>query len=398
MSSWFLLTTIQTAFRNLLNSPLRTVLALTGITIGCAAIVSMLQIGLIAEKQILEQLQRAGAQLAVVEPRRDGDDITMPPADVDLEAALRAFPGVQDAAFWQTYGASIVIQGKEDYGSIIEATDALARVTGLTLSRGSFDSLEQHAAPIALGPASLSTYEGDVIPLGDGSIVRIGFDGYRIVGNFETQDYNPMIGIDFERALIVPKDSLKRLSKEQGSLEWRALLQLDPEAGRQDFSAETLVRTLRDDYALRVDVVQAETLIRAQQEQRRSLTFVLVAMGSISLFVGTVGIANVMLASVAERRQEIGLRMAIGASPSAIMLLFLVEAIVLCAIGGLFGVVLGIIASNIYADVSAAEFVISYGVSALGLTVSALGGLIAGFYPARKSSKLDPVLALQTSA
>ena len=118
------------------------------------------------------------------------------------------------------------------------------------------------------------------------------------------------------------------------------------------------------------------------------------SLGGISLFVGSIGIANVMLASVAERRSEIGLRMALGASPQAIMLLFLLEAIVLCLIGGLLGVVLGLTVSMIYANIASTEMIISLEFISLALAVSIAGGLISGFFPARGSARMDPVEAL----
>ena len=393
MNHGFLKTIVGTAFGNLRISPLRTALALAGITIGAGAIVSMLQIGLIAERQVLAQLAGAGIDLMVIEPGYDGERITPPPEGIDLEAAFADRAEIDDAAFVRSYSMSIVIDGKETFAELIEAGKTFAHLAKLELAEGTFESLNEEAATVAIGPSAIQTFEGDVLPLEMGGTIRIGFDGYRVVGTFRDHSYNGIIGLDTTQSLIMPSGSLERVTKTIDN--WRLILKLRPEVEKGQFRQQ-LLDEFQNDYGRHVDIIYAEDLIRAEKGQRRSLTFLLAAMGGVSLLVGTVGVTNVMLASVAERRKEIGLRMAMGAAPSDILLLFLTEATVLCLLGGMIGTLLGILASNIYANVASGEVVISSVAILFGLAASTIGGIAAGLYPAYRSAKLDPVKALQS--
>ncbi len=384
--------TIGTAFSNLRISPLRTALALAGITIGAAAIVSMLQIGLIAERQVLAQFAGIGIDIMVVEPSYDGDRASPPPGDVNLEAVFSKRPEVEDAAFIRTLSESIVIDGQETFTELIEAGSAFARLSQLQLTEGTFERLDDKTAPIAFARGAIMNFEGSPLVLNMGDIVRVGFDGYRIVGNLRDHAYNSIIGIDTAQALIVPIGSLERITKRVDN--WRLILKVHPDVIKASFR-EQLIDDFRRDYGLHVSALYAGDLIRAQKAQKRSLTFLLAAMGGVSLLVGTVGVTNVMLASVAERRKEIGLRMALGAGPSDILLLFLTEATVLCLMGGLIGTLLGIAASNAYANIVSGDVIISSVAVLSGLAASTTGGIAAGLYPAHRSSRLDPVEALQ---
>ena len=126
-----------------------------------------------------------------------------------------------------------------------------------------------------------------------------------------------------------------------------------------------------------------------------TLQILLASVATVSLVVGGIGIMNIMLVSVSERTREIGLRMAVGAPGSAILLQFLVEAAVLSLVGGLIGSVLGIGASAIAARVGHFAFAVSIPTVALALAFSAAIGIAFGFYPARKASHLDPIVALR---
>jgi len=193
-------------------------------------------------------------------------------------------------------------------------------------------------------------------------------------------------------ALLIPEQSLQRLTQEVSS--WRMVIDAAPGAPKGEIE-QTVKAIFQSDYGIKINIQSAETLVAAKQGQQRNLTLLLTALGGVALLVGTVGVANVMLAAVAERRKEIGLRMAIGASPGDVSALFLMEAVVLCCFGGLIGTVIGVIGSNLYASVSLADMSISYAVLCAALIMSTLTGVVAGYYPARQSSKLDPVEALQ---
>ena len=129
---------------------------------------------------------------------------------------------------------------------------------------------------------------------------------------------------------------------------------------------------------------------------KQMFTLLLGAIGSISLIVGGIGVMNIMIVSVSERRHEIGLRMAIGARPLDIQLLFLVESIVLSFFGGVIGCVLGMAATYGFAASQGYAFIVSETAVLLGLVVSVIVGIFFGYYPALQASRLDPIEALRS--
>lgn len=393
----FFAATVHAALSSLRVAPLRTALALIGIAIGCAAVVTILQIGLIAERKILESLEEAGINLMTVAPAFSSQEQAEPegaPASArELETSLDALPGIRKAAFVVNHADEVDFRGEPVFMEILEVTPAFIEVTKPGLEEGTFDILSMTGAPVGIVGSEVTSFMADPIDLGLGDTLRLGQDGYRIGGRLGDVAYTPMISYDLGESLLVPEGSLKRLTAETSS--WRVIIEAMP-AMSKDLITQNVKALFARDYRLDVDVQHAETIVEAGRSQRRNLTLLLAALGSVALVVGSVGVANVMLASVSERRGEIGLRMAIGASPSEIQLLFLVEAVLLCLIGGMVGAVLGIAGSAIYARLSIADLSLSYGVLAMALGLSTLAGLISGYYPARHSSRLDPVKALQS--
>ena len=147
---------------------------------------------------------------------------------------------------------------------------------------------------------------------------------------------------------------------------------------------------------MQVDVTSAEELIERMKKQMQMFSLLLGAIGSISLIVGGIGVMNVMLISVSERKSEIGLRRALGAQQSDIQSQFLIESVLLCLAGGLIGIVLGMGISYLFAYFSKWQFIMSYSSIVLGFGVSTAVGVFCGFYPARTASRMDPIKALRS--
>jgi putative ABC transport system permease protein len=137
-------------------------------------------------------------------------------------------------------------------------------------------------------------------------------------------------------------------------------------------------------------------ILQTAQGIGQSLTLLLVGVAAVSLIVGGIGIMNIMLVSVTERTREIGIRMAVGARPRDVMVQFLVEAIMLSAVGGLIGILLGIAGASIFSLLASFPFVLSPLAILLAFSFAALVGIVFGFYPARRAARLDPIVALRT--
>ncbi len=151
------------------------------------------------------------------------------------------------------------------------------------------------------------------------------------------------------------------------------------------------------DRALAFKVTTAEELVAQMQKQMRMFTLLLAAIGSISLIVGGVGVMNVMLVSVSERRREIGIRRALGARQVDIQMQFLVESVLLSFVGGLLGLFLGIGTCYVICHFTSWQFLLSQSAIVLGVGVSAAIGVFFGFYPARQASRLSPIEALRST-
>lgn len=170
---------------------------------------------------------------------------------------------------------------------------------------------------------------------------------------------------------------------------------------KQEVDAAQVTQDVKNYFTLRnpelfIEVANAEELIQQMRKQMQMFTMLLGAIGSISLVVGGVGVMNVMLVSVAERRKEIGIRRAMGAFRRDIQLQFLIESLVLCLLGGLIGLILGVGASYFIAQKNGWDFVISQVAMLMGVGVSTIVGIFFGYYPARQASQLDPIVALRS--
>jgi putative ABC transport system permease protein len=207
--------------------------------------------------------------------------------------------------------------------------------------------------------------------------------------------FNTLFPIDFNGAMLVPLHTIRRIASGAPIGNLMVRLQSDLQVGEavaqinQYFSPAT--------HGASLEISTAEQLIGTMQKQMQLFTLMLGSIGSISLLVGGIGVMNVMLVSVTERRQEIGIRLAIGARRYDIQLLFLVESVLLSIIGGVLGTGLGVGASALIAQFSARHFVLSQFAIPLGAGVSIAVGVFFGFYPAVIASRLNPIEALRSA-
>ena len=407
--------TFKTALTGLKTHKARSALTILGIVIGIAAIIMVMSVGQGAQDLILNQVRGLGSRTIIIEPGREpkgpsgfasilGDSLK----DRELEAIKKKsnVAGLADVApIVIVRGASgVVYQGETYQAMIIGASDLVPKILEIYPKEGVFfsdEDIKQRASVVVIGSEVKKKLFGPSDALGQkikiknmnfrivgvlpvkGQVSMFNADELVIVPYTTAQQY--LLGTNYYNAIIVQAESEEAISRTVRDIELtlRELHNItDPE--KDDFHVTT-----QADIA---DRVSAITDI---------FSILLVSVAAISLLVGGIGIMNIMLVSVTERTREIGLRKAIGATESDIMRQFLFEAIILTAIGGIIGVLLGaffsfaasLVLSRIVSIVWAFVFPVSAAV--LGIGVAGFVGLVFGLYPARQASLKSPIEALR---
>jgi putative ABC transport system permease protein len=399
------------ALRALAVNKLRSVLTMLGIIIGVGAVIAMVSVGAGAQARVSEQIQSLGSNLIILLPGsvtsggvRMGLGSQSTITEDDAAAIAREIPHVQVAAP-SMRGTAQVVAGNLNWSTIIQ---------GVTV-----DYLEARDWQIAdgrpLGPDDVDgaqkvallgqTTALNLFPAGGGigQIIRIRKVPFTVAGVLGFKGQNSW-GQDQDDVILVPLTTAKRkvLGVNKANARSVHAISVKIRPGEDMADAEDQIRALvrqrhrlqpyqDDDFSLRnlTDVLQT------QEQASQVMTNLLLAIASVSLLVGGIGIMNIMLVSVTERTREIGLRMAVGARARDILLQFLVEATTLSLIGGLIGVALGLGSSQAISYFAEWRTLISYESIALAFGFAAAVGVVFGFYPARKAARLDPIEALR---
>jgi putative ABC transport system permease protein len=293
-------------------------------------------------------------------------------------------------------GGSIRAGRSELQASVVAATDGLYSLGKATLDRGRFTSDLDGFAPFAvLGAdiaAAIASNSGSPVEIGDR--ISFGEQILTVIGVLKDTPANFILNIEFNRSIIVPFQSARRITATPAITGIGG--RLSP--GTDDRRAADAIRRYFAGHMSSgtMQVATAREMIASIEAQMRIYATLILGIGAVSLVVGGVGIMNVMLMSVMERRQEIGLRLAIGARRKDIRLMFLSETLVLSIIGSAVGVVIGYLAGWIFADSSGWQFEAAPMALPLGAGMALVVGLFFGIYPASRAARLDPVAALRS--
>ena len=381
---------LSEAFANLLGARQRTLLALIGIVIGAGSVIAMINIGTIVSEESVRRFRSLGTDIAVL-ASRGGSDSALTRDDV--RELARRIPEIRLAAPLIQAGSEVSLAGAPLRGQVVGTTREFFAINRIRVREGRLvDPLDGFQTFATIGARTAAGGRGDpAVKLGDQ--LRIGGRGFTVVGILEPVPHNPLVPVNSDFAVFVPIDATLRLTDRVDISEVLLRLNGEPAAGALDAAITELLGTLRP--AASVEVRTARQLIEQMQTQMRLYTVLLGAIGSIALIVGGVGVMNVMLVSVTERRQEIGIRMAVGARRRDIRSLFLIESMMLSVIGGLLGSGLGIGVSWLFAGQTGWQFVVAPLAIPLGAGVSVAVGIFFGFYPALMASRLNVVDALR---
>ena len=391
----------------LLANRARSLLTILGIVIGIASVIAMTALIDGVKAQLVGQLGLNMSRTVSITCWPPGNQ---PLDQGDIEEMGQALAGDYEFVTGYTYagGPASSSTAEVEYLNITACEPAYFQGMGLAATQGRLFTEEEEedgAMVVVLGGSSVQNLFGSPDADCVGKTVRIGSSQYTVVGAIKTDTpYQSDI------AYMPASTAVTRLIGQGGYSSWQILgfaregsdmytvaantesylyQRYDipyPEEGQTSFSSD-------EGY---VYVQTAQALIDQLDATTATFRMLALAVASISLLVGGIGIMNMMLTSVTERTTEIGLKKALGAIPWQIQVQFLIESFLLSIIGGIAGVALGLLLSIILTNVMGTEFVVSVGAIVLGVGFSAAVGIIFGWAPARKASKLNPIDALRS--
>lgn len=390
-----ILMSLRLAFEALGNNVFRTLLTLLGIIIGVSSVITMMAIGDGGKKQVLDRISAMGTNLLQVSVggrniRANGDIATLSMDDARVIALL---PGIEAVAP-ERESRSTFRHGAYDYsGRVRGVTPAYFTVKDWQLSQGVFmnqEDLQTYASVIWLGSTvAEALFPDNANPIGQQ--VLMNSTAYDVIGVLKAKGASAG-GRDMDDEVYVPMSTAQLKFFGNEYLSNITIKVSDTEllpAVETQVTALLKERHGREDFRVR----NTASLVEAVTETQDTLTSLLGAVAAISLLVGGIGVMNIMLVNVSERRREIGLRMATGAKPGDILRQFNIEALLVCVIGGVIGVVLGIaISLCLHAFNIAVMF--SLGPPLLAFSTSLLVGWVFGYAPAHKAASLNPINAL----
>jgi len=393
------------ALREIRRNVMRSFLTILGIVIGVAAVIIMVTLGGGATVQVTQQIEDMGSNLLHVRPgqRGRGPGGTRSTADMlelaDAEAIAREISGLAAVAP-NVSKSTQAIYGNENWSTTVTgSTNAFLQVRDWGLKNGrQFTTGELRAgkAVCILGTTVRNELFGAQEPLG--ATIRLEKLSCKVVGELESKGQSSF-GQDQDDFVLLPLRTVQRRiagNTDVNSIYVSAQNGVSTEKVKQNI--ERLMRERRrissgedDDF----HVNDMQELVSMMTGTTRVLTGLLGAVAAVSLLVGGIGIMNIMLVSVTERTREIGIRLAIGARERAVLLQFLVEAVVLSSLGGVIGIILALAGSIVLADLMQVPFVFNPGIVATAFLFSAAVGVIFGYFPARRAAQLDPIEALR---
>ena len=385
---------LHEAFISLRTLGKRSILALLGIVIGSSSVVALINIGHNAAVDAAMIFKDMGTDTLIAQfPPKGSINVPMR-TQLDLDAVRRAVPGIAHIGALSLFSGPIVFHGRTTNASFVGSTAGIQDAMRLALREGRFlspfDANETYGVIGDQLAQALGT-PGDPLQLGDR--VRINDYLFLVVGILHNQPRAMLMPVQANESLFIPAEGMRRIyaTPQINNLIIRATPGQDMERIARDTVAALQPQLTDHD----VDITVPQQMIDGMTRQSRTFAYLLLALGAISLVGGGVGVMNVMLMNVSERRREIGIRMALGARQRDIRNLFLLEAVTLTAVGALCGAVLGMSAAWVYAWLSGWAFSLAVAALPLGVGSTLLVGLFFGIYPAVSASRLQPVEALR---
>jgi len=396
--------TVKLAMSSIRRNVLRSVLTLLGIVIGVGAVIAMVTLGNGASSKVQENLAKLGSNMLIVRPGQinfgpggASDARAFDERDVAaLKNNLSGIKGVSPTAQKQMK----VVFGSLNYDATVTGTNSdYFTVQDWTIAGGrvfSDSELRAGASVCVIGATIARELFGGQDPLGER--LRVGNFSCEVIGSMEPKGQSAF-GTDQDALVVLPMRTYHRRIAGNTKIGTISISVTEAsDIARVQRDAEDVLRERRriapgedDDFSIR-DLTQ---ILATMASTTTILTGLLGAVAAVSLLVGGIGIMNIMLVSVTERTREIGIRLAIGALERQVLTQFLVEAVVLALFGGMIGIAIGLGLAGAGAVAMDVPFTADLRVIALAFAVSALIGVIFGYFPARRAARLDPIEALR---
>ena len=385
------------ATRAMLAHRTRTFLTMLGIIIGIASVVSVVALGEGSRQKILEDISSMGTNTIDIFPgkgwgdRRASSIRTLTAADAEV---LAQQPYV-DSVTPRVSTAVTVRLGNNSVSAQVQGVgEQYFQVKGISMDLGKqFDrqAVSEYAQEAVIDPNSRKTLFGESVnPIGQ--VIMLGNVPVRIIGVSKAQ--SSAFGNDENLNIWVPYTTV--LSRMLGQTHVRNITVRVSDSVSSQAAEQGITKILTQRHGTQdFYISNSDTIRQTIESTTRTMTLLVSMIAVISLIVGGIGVMNIMLVSVTERTQEIGVRMAVGARQSDIMQQFLIEAVMVCLLGGLLGVGLALAIGALF-DHFVKDFSMAFSVTSIiaAFTCSTLIGMIFGFLPAKNAAKLDPVVAL----
>ena len=401
------LSTLQIALRALLRNKMRSILTMLGIIIGVGAVIAMIGIGQGADQTVQKQIATLGSNMLFISSGsgsagglRIGNGSTKTLVEQDVVAIAQECPAVVAVAPGTQTSAQIVYEGDNWGTRVVGTTPEYFDIRAWPFQSGTsftHDDVTNAADVAVIG----ETVRKNLFPSVEavGKKIRLGNLPFLVVGVLVAKGQSAALSEDQDDTIIAP---LTTVQKKITGQPWLRFAMASAQSRSSSYVAQQQVQALlRDRHRIRAGqpddftVRNLADIADVASEASKVMTVLLGSIGGVSLFVGGLGIMNIMLVSVTERTREIGIRIAIGATESDVQRQFLMEAITISLLGGIIGILAGLSASFIISATAGWPVAVSTTGILIAALVSIAIGVFFGFYPAQKAARLDPIEALR---
>ena len=400
-----LLNALLIAIKEIRRNILRSILTILGIVIGVASVIAMVMIGDGTTANVTANIEKLGSNMLNVRVGQEKrgaprDDNSAKPFKIeDITAIKNEVSNLKGVTAENSSMANVVFGNKSNSSLIVGTTNDYFIIKDWEVEQGRIfeeGELSSGKSVCILGTTVVKNLFGDENPIG--ATIRIKNFPCSVIGVLASKGASSF-GRDQDEVVITPLKMYQR--KIQGNLDVSSIIVSVMEEKYIEDAKAQIISLMQDRRAVKVGeadnfhIRDMKDILNTMTSTTKMLTYLLGSIAAISLLVGGIGIMNIMLVSVTERTREIGIRLAIGAMQSEVLLQFLIEAIVLSTWGGIIGILLGLGVGYGVVQIFELPYIINTQIILISFIFSTLIGVVFGYFPARKAARLNPIDALR---